>query len=111
MDHRKRLIIIIGIVIIASLCMFVGVYISLYHANTKGEEECFRSTEWFPTATEAIEWALNDAPNRVESFTPLIYYDSGYLITRHEIIVEPTKKYSFGYDVTIIFYGVKEEVK
>ena len=44
----------------------------------------------------------------VESFSRFIYYDYGINVTRHEVIVKPTEKYSFGYDVILIFYGVED---
>lgn len=72
------------------------------------EKECFRSIEWFPTATEALKWSLHEAPERVKLYSQFLWSD--YNVTSHTITVKPTDKYAFGYDVTIIFYGYERLV-
>lgn len=102
---NKRYILIICLIFLVIFGVASTSYF-IYDASTRvREKECFRSVEWFSTASEALNWALVEAPKRVDSFSDFIYYDYGILVTRHEIIVKLSEKYSFGYDVVIIFYG------
>ena len=103
---KIMLITLIGLTISIAIAVWMRTFTFI---GLDAEKECFRSTEWFSTASEALNWAISEAPDRVETYSKFLYYD-GYDITRHEIIVQPNKENPFGgYDVIIIFYG-KEEV-
>jgi len=86
---------------------YMGIFSYFLKQNIKTEFECFRSTEWFPTASKALNWSLNETPAKVESYSQFILWEYNITVTRHEIIVQPSEEYTFGYDVILIFYGDK----
>lgn len=107
--QRRTKYVLLSLIVLAIVLGSIVYFAFLKPKSEPIEKEVFRSTEWFPTATEALNWSLNVAPEKVESFSFFIYCDYGVTVTRHEIIVQPTEKYSFGYDVILVFYGVENE--
>jgi len=110
--NNKGLSPVVASIILIAVCVAVSIGVATWMGaitftfmDSDVEKECFRSIEWFETVQEALEWAINEAPHKIETYSKFLGYD-GINVTRHEIIVRPNP--SGGYHVIISFYGVEE---
>jgi hypothetical protein len=106
MECKKMLSITILIALSFSLGLTFGHYMfSQNREQSKSEELVAINQQWFRTATEALQWAINNVNDSMLSVWQEQGWIMGWNITDYDICIKPDVW--SGYNVQVLFYGTR----
>lgn len=103
---RKVKIAILAIVFVTTFFVASFVFLSPRPNSKPLEVIVLVDRDWFSTATEALQYALNKMENNTDwHYFQMFAWGDGFNLTRYDATVHPSTKYVFGYDVEVTYYG------